>query len=707
MKTFKIFSTAALALMLAACSSEDTALNSTPAQDGQKVPFTATIAAPGSGAGTRTEYTEVTSGDAAGTINVAWKAGDEIALIHNGKADVVKVETVNTDGSATITGDITVGTDGEAVEVCYPAALWEWDEETSGAIRNATFVSNIIKQDGTLKYIQDNLDVRMGEGKLKLGGNKATLSANVSLKSQIAIWKLTMRDDAETPAALKATQVIVKVDEPTATIARTTTLSTPTSTVYLAMDMINEEYLTIEATVGEDTYSYTNEVTSLERGKYYQSTVTMAKAVATYREYSYTTSLTYKDVSIPSDAKTVSSSTTSWSGTYTVDGSVTINGDVNCTGDVNLILLDGSKLTVNGHIFGGDGLGTADTYSLSIYAQSEGSNMGALYIDAGNSGNNLVVKNLAIHGGKIVATNGGQALEAYGPFKIYGGDISATGSYQGIMATKGGLEIHGGTVVANGGTNGIQAYNCNVTITGGNVTANSTGTMAGLYVQGNLNISGNSVVKGTSASQMEGIQALPIYELEEPVADTGIITISGNPTVKAYGGPGGATGNLSGGIGLNGIQINISGGTITAVGGNGANGGSGGNGVVGAINITGGTLTATGGNGANGGVNGDGAGLNGGFGGNGVEGAINITGGTLTATGGNGGNGGNATGDNQPGGNGGNGGTGIMGVVTGSGADSAINAATGGTGGAGGTGKGTGAIGESGDEGAEHDEGLE
>lgn len=483
MKTFKIFSTTALALMMAACSSEDTAQSNYPAQQGQKVPFCATIAAPGSGAGTRTEYTEVTTGSAAGTINVVWKAGDEIVLIHNGKADVVKVETVNEDGSATITGDITVGTDGEAIEVCYPAALWEWDEETSGAIRNATFVSNIIKQDGTLKYIQDNLDVRMGEGKLKVDGDKATLSANVSLASQIAIWKLTLQDDAETPAALKATQVIVKVDEPTATIARTTTLSTPTSTVYLAMDMINEENLTIEATVGEDTYSYTNEVTSLERGKYYQSTVTMAKAVATYREYSYTTSLTYKDVSIPSDAKTVSSSTTSWSGTYTVDGSVTINGDVECTGDVNLILLDGSKLTVNGHIYGVTS-SQPDSYSLNIYAQSEGSNMGALYIDAEDNdietsnGNNIVVKNLAIHGGKIVATNGEQALEAYGPFKIYGGDISATGSIQGIMAT-GGLDIHGGKLVANGGFNGINAYACNVTITGGNVTANSTGTIWG------------------------------------------------------------------------------------------------------------------------------------------------------------------------------------------------------------------------------------
>ena len=674
MKTFKIFSTAALALMMAACSSEDTAQSNYPAQQGQKVPFSATIAAPGSGAGTRTEYTEVTTGDAAGTINVAWKAKDEIALIHNGTKDVVTVETVNEDGSATITGDITVGTNGEAVTAYYPAAAIELNSDKKPVPAKA-YTANLLAQDGTLSYIASNLDLRSGESTIAVDGDKATLSANVSLASQIAIWKLTLQDDAETPAALSATQVSVKLDgETPVTIASTAKLSTATSSVYLAMDAITNENLIIEATVGEDTYSYTNEVTSLEPGKYYQSTVTMAKAVATYREYSYTTSLTYKDVSIPSDAKTVSSSTTSWSGTYTVDGSVTINGDVECTGDVNLILLDGSKLTVNGHIFSGDGYETADTYSLSIYAQSEGSNMGALYIDAGNSGNNLVVKNLAIHGGKIVATNGEQALEAFGTFKIYGGDISATGSIQGIMATTGGLEIHGGKLVANGGFNGINAYACNVTITGGNVTANSTGTIwggsAGLYVMGNLSISGNSVVIGTSASNMEGIQA----QLDEEDPNTGVITISGNPTVKAYGGPGSATGMLWGGIGLNGIQINISGGTITAVGGNGANGG----------------------------VDENGAGIDGGLGGNGVEGAINITGGTLTATGGNGGNGGNATGDDKNGGDGGNGGTGIRGEVAGSGAESAINAATGGTGGTGGTGEGTGANGANGADGEKY-----
>ena len=656
--------------MMVACSSEDTALKNTPAA-GPQMQFTATIAAPSSGT-TRTEYTE------SGTdINVAWKVGDEIALIHNGVKDVATVKTVNANGSATITGFITKAENEAGVELVYPSALVT-SVTNDGPVFDNDLLGRISTQDGTLKYIQDNLDFRRAKGQLSVNETSATLKEAATMNSMHAIWKLTLQDDAETPAALSATQVSVILDgEEPVTIASTTTLSTATSTVYLAMDMINEEDLTIEATVGEDTYSYTKNGVTLAAGTYYQSTVTMAKAVATYREYSYTTSLTYKDVSIPSDAKTVSSSTTSWSGTYTVDGSVTINGDVECTGDVNLILLDGSKLTVNGHIYGVTS-SQPDSYSLNIYAQSEGSNMGALYIDAGNSENNLVVKNLAIHGGKIVATNGEQALEAYGPFKIYGGDISATGSIQGIMATTGGLEIHGGKLVANGGFNGINAYACNVTITGGNVTANSTGTIwggsAGLYVMGNLSISGNSVVIGTSASNMEGIQA----QLDEEDPNTGVITISGNPTVKAYGGPGSATGMLWGGIGLNGIQINISGGTITAVGGNGANGG----------------------------VYEDGAGIDGGLGGDGVLGVINITGGTLTATGGNGGNGGNATGDDKNGGDGGNGGTGIRGEVAGSGAESAINAATGGTGGTGGTGQGTGANGDGGADGEKHDAGL-
>ena len=482
--------------MMAACSSEDTAQNNSPAQQGQKVPFSATIAAPGSGAGTRTEYTEVTTGDAAGTINVAWKTGDEIALIHDGKADVVKVETVNADGSATIAGDITVGTDGEAVEVCYPAAAWEWNDEVKGAMKNADYIAKTVAQDGTLKYIQDNLDVRMGAGKLKVDGNKATLSANVSLASQIAIWKLTLQDDAETPAALKATQVIVKVDEPTATIARTTTLSTPTSTVYLAMDMINEENLTIEATVGEDTYSYTNEVTSLERGKYYQRTVTMAKAATDLSKL--TADYTVKNgetLTGTLNGETQPYKITIADGaTITLDG-VTINGisssdvkwaGITCLGDATIILKDGSKNTVKGFYEDYPGIQAGPVgKTLIIKGETKGTgSLDASPYDGGTEhsygagiggGLDISCGDINIQGGVITVTGGYGAAgigvgEGYGEenvscatITISGGNVTATGGYgaAGIGGgyaynygvTCGAITISGGTVTAAGGDN--------------------------------------------------------------------------------------------------------------------------------------------------------------------------------------------------------------------------------------------------------------
>ena len=452
MKTFKIFSTAALALMMAACSSEDTALNNSPAQQqGRKVHFTATIAAPGGNAGTRTEYTEVTTGSAAGTINVAWKAKDEIALIHNGTKDVVTVETVNEDGSATITGDITVGTNGEAVEVCYPAAAWEWYAEKSCAIRNETFVTNITtKQDGTLKYIQDNLDTRMGKGTLKVDGDKATLSDNVTLASQIAIWKLALQDDAETPAALSATQVSVRLGgEQPVPLAGTTTLGTATSTVYLAIDKLDAANITIEATVGEDTYSYTNEGVSLALGQYYQSTVTMSLPKIVDLS-TVTEGITIKDgFTVEGTLGTNVKISIADGATVTLDG-VTINGvnnsdytwaGITCEGDATIILKDGTTNTVTGfhqeypgiHVLSG---------TLTIKGETEGTG-----------------KLIASSNGWGAGIGGGYGIDC-GNIEIQGGKITATGgsSAAGIGSGSGGtcsdITISGGTVTATGGDKG-------------------------------------------------------------------------------------------------------------------------------------------------------------------------------------------------------------------------------------------------------------
>ena len=272
MKAFKIFSMAAVAFMMVACSSEDEALDNTPVA-GRKVHFTATIAAPGSDASTRTTYTEVTSGTDAGKIKVAWEQGDEIALIHNGTKDVVTVQTLNADGSANISGDITVGTDGEAVTIVYPAA--SVDAPTSGAepVDNATYAAKWNSQDGTLTYIQDYLDFCRATSTLKVSGTNATLNDNISMESTIAIFKFTIQDLGGTDK----TATEFKVSDASGNVIATVTPGSATGTLYVALPVMAAGTYWFNATIDTKAYvAKATTTTTTTAGTYYQSTVKMA-----------------------------------------------------------------------------------------------------------------------------------------------------------------------------------------------------------------------------------------------------------------------------------------------------------------------------------------------------------------------------------------------------------------------------------------------
>ena len=511
MKIFRLFTIAAAALILSACSSEDAALNNSPAQQqGRKVHFTATIAAPGGNAGTRTEYTEVTTGDAAGTINVAWKAKDEIALIHNGTKDVVTVETVNEDGSATITGDITVGTNGEAVTAYYPAAAIELNSDKKPVPAEA-YTANLLAQDGTLSYIASNLDLRSGESTIAVDGDKATLSDNVKLASQIAIWKLTLQDDAETPAALSATQVSVKLDgETPVTKASTAKLSTATSTVYLAMPEMAEPEttVTIEAVTANGNYTYVNSGLTLAAGKYYQSTVTMAPAATDFS--GLTDNYTAQDgetLTGTLDAKVKISIADG--ATVTLDG-VTINGEDNwdykwagitCAGDATIILKDGSTNTVQGFDYKYPGIFVPENCTLTIKGTgsltASCSSADEIGTGAGiGSGEGSSCGNIVIEGGTINAMGktgiGASSSGTCGDITIKGGNVTATSRdgagigtcYQGEC---GNITISGGTITATakeGNAAGIgsgDSGTCgNISISGGTVEATGKDGGAGI-----------------------------------------------------------------------------------------------------------------------------------------------------------------------------------------------------------------------------------
>ena len=280
MKTFRLFSMAALALMMAACSNnEDSALENTiPAAPGT-MHFTATIAAPSSGATTRTTYTEVTSGDDAGKINVKWEVGDKIALVHNGVVDEAEVKTVDdVTGKATIEANITGSpSDDDVVTLAYPA-----DAVVSATpyspfpfTPNPDIFDKVKKyQDGTLTYIQDNLDLRMGSGKLAVSGSDVSLKGSVSVSSLICIWKLTLQNESSN--ALSATKLTFKNNDDTQAKATSAAKSEYYLCVVPSFIPDPSGTFSFEATVGSDTYTFSKTGLSLTAGKYYQSTLKMA-----------------------------------------------------------------------------------------------------------------------------------------------------------------------------------------------------------------------------------------------------------------------------------------------------------------------------------------------------------------------------------------------------------------------------------------------
>jgi len=214
-------------------------------------------------------------------------------------------------------------------------------------------------------------------------------------------------------------------------------------------------------------------------------------------------------------------------GWYLVRGSLTRNTTLTVSGTAHIILQDGSNLNVTGNGSDeGSGIKVSTDMNLTIYAQSEGNNMG-----------------------KLTATGNsswcGAGIGGGGTITINGGIITATGGGNDYAGASAGL---GGCTLNSGGS---------ITINGGMVTA----------IGGNGGSGGGSGIGGGSMGNGGSING-------------GTIKISGG-TVTAVGGN--ASGPThSGGAGLGGggcficnsggIIITISGGTVIATGGSGSYG---------------------------------------------------------------------------------------------------------------------------------------
>ena len=264
---------------------------------------------------------------------------------------------------------------------------------------------------------------------------------------------------------------------------------------------------------------------------------------------------------IPSDAKEVTTATTKFEGgIYVVKSDVTCNA-INVTATSKLIIYDGAKLTVTGHIE--DESGTGD-FTLSIYGQEN--QTGQLIINGDNT-NCLWVKNIELHGGDITltATASGtdprlSGLKTGNNLSIYGGKVKATGA-DADATNPGAAGIDCGGNLTIKGEAIVKAY-------GGAKSGSKKGGI-GINVGGTIDITGNADVycKGRGDHSLFAVGNIVLsatkVEAESPVADgdgsgiytSGDITISGGTVIAASG---------ENGDGINASNLVINGGTVTA-----------------------------------------------------------------------------------------------------------------------------------------------
>lgn len=209
-----------------------------------------------------------------------------------------------------------------------------------------------------------------------------------------------------------------------------------------------------------------------------------------------------------------------------VMGSVELDGPFTVNDNAKLVLCDGAELTIEGEGKNDNAL-VIDGGTLTVYAQSNGKDMGKLSSDGVNGIYITDTGTLNVVGGEVTANSLGDAnygIDGRGcSISIKGGDVKADGDAGGIaakdleitggtvtadgdvygIASSGSIKITGGTVKASGGTAAVNSLE-NITITGGTVTATAkpSGSSDGILANNKVTISGGIVTAaGAGAGQ--------------------------------------------------------------------------------------------------------------------------------------------------------------------------------------------------------------
>lgn len=653
MKTVKSYIWMAAATMLVAtlgaCSNDDLAAIETPVQKGKIVTLTATLG-PKDGA-TMRALTD--PGD--GTLNSTWTVGEELEVMyedtHGGTPSARgKITAVDGSGKATVTVDLVDPQTGTAY-FHYPynrtSGLKDTKIDQIGALNDLGANFDEFTGDGTITVtagvpsLPDNVTLTRNVCVWKLkftdGGNDITSDIiSLSINDGTREYLITPSSlDAIYVAMFGCTGATITIKAATATGV----YSASKAGITLQAGQSYHSTVALTAAAASDTYRVFTSKTD-----YTDEAIPGGATTVTSGTTAWTGDL------VVSGSVTITGDVNLTGNTNLIlkDGaSLTVNGTI-IGGNTLKIYgqeLSTGKLTVNANSIN-IGVGNLDIHGgiINVPASIQGIETMDLNIyhgtvtTAGAMNGFMIMGDMHIYGGNVTATaTGGAALQIYGSGKpgsltISGGTFTARGtssgfSNKGILVGEGmgagtaSITISGGTVIASGGSDddsnpGADAidiegtltisggaivtadggtdthvngggYGINVRagssaggsaiISGGTITATGGDQMPAIYVDNNLTISGSTTeITATGGAMMEGILAM------------GNTTITGG-TVNSYGGENGP--------GFEAVSITVSGGKLTAVGGDApaASDLDGRFGIVGNITVNGGVVTATGG----------------------------------------------------------------------------------------------------------------
>ena len=254
----KILTTAALALMMTACSNDYNEAALQPGA-GHEITVTATIDADGSALTRAVAESE-------GTITSSLTADEQIAvLFSDGTTNLSRTATVKSVADGTATIEFTIPSslaNNTACTLVYPVTAAKADNTDV-----KTYAELFATQTGVLS---DALDVRRGTATIQNDGFTASLSDATKLAAQNAIVKFSL-SYGTSPLAAK-TLTVKDGDGNTLTTVKP---SEAASDLYVAMAPATAATFRLEAIDGTFLYIYEKSGVTIEKGKYYQSPVTL------------------------------------------------------------------------------------------------------------------------------------------------------------------------------------------------------------------------------------------------------------------------------------------------------------------------------------------------------------------------------------------------------------------------------------------------